>query len=107
MRPPARGRAFVLTEVKVSTRNCLENLRQTPNANTTLRNEKCISKGKYLNKNEIQNRKKKCKFKQKKYKKKIKQTRKEIQNEHTIIAQQRKLKLIALLSLKHVPKSTE
>jgi microcompartment protein CcmL/EutN len=98
----------VLTEVKVSTRNGLENLRQTPNATTTLRNEKIHSKvKKYFNKNEIQKPKEEIQVETKEIQTKIKQTQKEIQNENTIIVQQRKLKLIALLSLKNGPKSRE
>jgi hypothetical protein len=100
--------AFVLTEVKVSTRNCLENLRQTPNANTTVRNEKFISKGKLFQqkqntKTERRNTNRNKRNTNRKLNKLIKKT----QKEKTIIAQKRKLKLIALLSLKNGPKSTQ
>jgi hypothetical protein len=65
-------------------------------------------KGKYFNKNEIQKPKGEMQIETKEIqKRKSNKLEKKIQKEHAFIAQQRKLKLIAFLSLKYVSKSTE
>jgi hypothetical protein len=64
-------------------------------------------KGKYFNKNEIQKPKEEMQIETKEIQQRKSNKLEKIQKEHAFIAQQRKLKLIAFLSLKYVSKSTE